>query len=244
MRRFRHLPRTLLTLVVALSSTVVAAGLVIVAGRVSPASPFIERVAHGWSRLWLLAAGVELTVSGTEHVSPDRSYVVVANHASNLDIMACFLALPVPIRFLAKKELFRVPILAPAMRAIGIVEVDRQARVAVHEQINSQARKLVATGRSVIVYPEGTRSRHGRLGPFKKGAFTMAVSAGLPVLPVTIVGSGEAWPAGSWLVRGGPVTVTIDPPVETEGLTQAATNQLRDDVRAVIEKRLDLLAQS
>jgi 1-acyl-sn-glycerol-3-phosphate acyltransferase len=80
-----------------------------------------------WSRLWLGAAGVDLRVVGGENVDPDRSYVVVANHSSNLDIMACFLALPLPIRFLAKKELFRLPLLATAMRDIGIVEVDRQA---------------------------------------------------------------------------------------------------------------------
>ena len=192
----------------------------------------------------MLTASVDLTVMGSENVDPQRSYVVVANHESNLDIMACFLAIPLPIRFLAKRELFRVPILASAMRAIGIIEVDRQARLAVHEQVNSQARQLVAAGRSVIVYPEGTRTRHGNLGSFKKGAFTMAIATQLPILPVTIRGTRGIWPPGSWLIRSGSITVAIDPAVETSGLNRTSTNQLRDDVHAVIEKRLELLAQS
>src|SRR5690606_14562664 len=107
-------------------------------------SPLIERITDTWSRAWLGAAGVDLSVVGGENVDPGRSYVVVANHESNLDIMACLVALPLPIRFLAKKELFRIPLLAAAMRGIGIVEVNRQARIAVHEQINVQARDLVA----------------------------------------------------------------------------------------------------
>lgn len=244
MRRLRHLPRTVLTLAVAFVATLVASGVVIVTSRISPHSDLIEKTARVWSRVWMLTAGVDLTVIGSENVDPHRSYVVVANHESNLDIMACFLALPLPIRFLAKRELFRVPILASAMRAIGIVEVDRHARMAVHEQINSQARELVAAGRSVIVYPEGTRTRRGELGPFKKGAFTMAIATQLPILPVTIGDTRKIWPPGSWLIRSGSITVAIDPAVETGGLTRSSTNQLRDDVHAVIEKRLELLAQS
>ncbi len=164
-------------------------------------------------------SGCPLEVQGAELVDPKRSYVVVANHLSVLDIMACFLAVPVPIRFLAKKELFRIPILAPAMRAIGIVEVDRSARSAIHEQVNRQARELVASGRSLIIYPEGTRSRDGELRPFKKGAFTMAVAGGIPVLPLTIAGTYRAWPPGRLLVTGGrTIKAVIDPPIETAGL--------------------------
>lgn len=244
MPRLRHLPRTVLTLTVAFGATLIASGVVIVTSRIRPHSDLIEKTARAWSRTWMVTAGVDLAVMGSENVDPQRSYVVVANHESNLDIMACFLAIPLPIRFLAKRELFRVPILASAMRAIGIVEVDRQARLAVHEQVNSQARQLVAAGRSVIVYPEGTRTRHGNLGPFKKGAFTMAIATQLPILPVTIRGTRGIWPPGSWLIRSGSITVAIDPAVETSGLNRASTDQLRDDVHAVIEKRLELLAQS
>jgi 1-acyl-sn-glycerol-3-phosphate acyltransferase len=238
MQQLRYAPRTVLTWLVGLVMTLIASAAVILLSRFSPTSPLIEKVAASWSRSLLAAAGVALEIRGGEDLDRDRSYVAVANHASNLDIMVCFLALPVPIRFLAKKELFRIPILSSAMKAIGIVSVDRRGRAATHEQINSQARALVATGRSLIIYPEGTRSRRGELSSFKKGAFTMAVSAQLPVLPVTIHGSYRAWPPASPWVRGGHVTAVVDTPLETTGLTQADTGQLRDRAREVIEARL------
>lgn len=240
----RSLVRTVATGLVGLLATFVAAVAAIVVSRRHPTGPQIERVIHGWSRAWLQAAGVDLTVVGAERVDRSRSYVVVANHGSTLDIMACFLGVPLPVRFLAKKELFRIPLLSPAMRAIGIIEVDRQARVAVHEQINQQAKELVAWGRSVVIFPEGTRARNGTLGPFKKGAFTIAVRSGLPVLPVTIQGGYEAWPPGSRLVRGGPMTVTIDAPIETEGLSVAETTGIQDRVHAIIAERLESPPQS
>jgi len=202
MRLLVTLIRTVLTLSLGVISTVIAAPVVIVIARINPTSPGIERIARVWSRIWLAASGCDLKVEGEELVDRNRSHVVVANHLSVLDIMVCFLAVPVPIRFLAKKELFSIPVLAPAMRAIGIVEVDRSARSAIHEQVNRQARDLVASGRSLIIYPEGTRSRDGELRPFKKGAFTMAVAGGIPILPVTISGTYKAWPPGRFLVYG------------------------------------------
>lgn len=160
--------------------------------------------------------------------------MVVANHQSALDIMACFLAIGVPIRFLAKKELFRVPFLAMGMRAVGIIEVDRAARGAVHSTVNRQAKELIEKKRSVIIFPEGTRPRDGVMRPFKKGAFTMAITMGLPVLPVAVLGSFRAWRPGSPWIRGGPVRVVIMPPVETSRLSRAHTGQLRDQVQDII----------
>lgn len=233
----RDLFRSASVAVVGLVTTIVAAISAVIAAR-RGADATVERIIDGWSMAWLKAGGVDLEIRGVEHVDPSRSYVVVANHASVFDIMACFKAVPVPIRYLAKKELFRIPLLATGMRAIGIVEVDRQARVGIHEQINAQAKELIAKGRSVIIYPEGTRTKTGTLGPFKKGAFTIAIGSGLPVLPVTLLGTYEAWRPGSWRVKGGDVTVVIDAPIETEGMEQADTNRLRDQARQVIASHL------
>ena len=146
--------------------------------------------------------------------------------------------MPIPIRFLAKKELFRIPVLAQGMRAVGVIEVDRQARGAVHATVNKQAQQLIEARRSLIIYAEGTRPRDGVLRPFKKGAFTMAISAQLPVLPLTINGSYEAFPPGQIWVHGGMIDVVIDPPIETTGMTNADTGELRDRVYDVISKRL------
>src|SRR5690606_21031007 len=184
--------RSVWVAVVGVVVTIVAAAGAAVAAR-RGADATVERIIDLWSTAWLKAGGVDLEVRGADKVDPSRSYVVVANHASAFDIMACFKALPIPIRFLAKKELFRIPLLATGMRAIGIVEVDRQARVGIHEQINAQAKELIAKGRSVIIYPEGTRTKTGVMGPFKKGAFRIAIGTGLPVLPVTLLGTYEAW---------------------------------------------------
>jgi 1-acyl-sn-glycerol-3-phosphate acyltransferase len=237
MRLLVALIRTILTLVIGVLATIIAAPIVIVIAKVKPTAAVIDRIARVWSRIWLLFAGSTIEINGQELVDRNQSYVVVANHLSNLDIMASFLAVPLPIRFLAKKELFKVPLLASAMRAIGIVEVDRQARSAIHEKVNQQARVLVESGRSLIIYPEGTRSRNGRLRRFKKGAFTMAVAGQIPVLPVTIHGSYQAWPPDKPLIHGGKITVVIDPPIPTAGRGREEIGKIAEEARSVIAAR-------
>jgi 1-acyl-sn-glycerol-3-phosphate acyltransferase len=241
MRLFIDVPRTIITVVAGVTATIVAVAFIAVMVVIDDSSPLIERIIRGWSRVWLAASGTKLEVEGAENIDPKRSYVVVANHLSTLDIMACLLAVPLPIRFLAKKELFRVPVLAQGMRMVGIIEVDREARGAVHSEVNRQSRELIEKGRSLIIYAEGTRPRNGVMKPFKKGAFTMAISSGLPVLPLSIHGSFEAWPPGTPLVRGGVIKIILDKPVETEGMTTSDTGDLRNEVREVIAGRVEAL---
>jgi 1-acyl-sn-glycerol-3-phosphate acyltransferase len=238
MRWLIDVPRTILTVIAGVVATIVAVGLLLVIAAINDTSPAIDRVIRGWSRVWLICSGTRLEVEGRENVDPARSYVVVSNHLSTLDIMATFLAVPLPIRFLAKKELFRIPVLAQGMRAIGIIEVDRAARGAIHSRVNRQSKKLIEKGRSLIIYAEGTRPRSGVMAPFKKGAFTMAIAAQLPILPVTIHGSYEAWPPGTPLVRGGTIKVILDKPIETEGMDHSDTSELRDQVHEVISGRV------
>ena len=230
--------RSLLTWIVGVTVTVVCAGIVIAVALINDTSPWIERIIRFWSRVWILVSGTDLEVEGEENVEPDKSYVVVSNHQSTLDIMACFLAVRLPIRYLAKKELFRVPILAQGMRAVGIIEVDRSARSAVHAQVNKQAAELIAKGRSLIIYAEGTRPRNGVMKPFKKGAFTMAIASRLPVLPVSIHGTYEAMPPGTPWVKGGNVRVVVDPAIPTDGMDHSNTGELRDRVYELISNRV------
>jgi 1-acyl-sn-glycerol-3-phosphate acyltransferase len=241
MRLFIDVPRTIMTVVAGVTATIVAVASIAVMVVINDSSPLIETIIRVWSRVWLAASGTKLEVDGAENIDPKRSYVVVANHLSTLDIMACLLAVPLPIRFLAKKELFRVPVLAQGMRMVGIIEVDREARGAVHSEVNRQSRELIEKGRSLIIYAEGTRPRNGVMKPFKKGAFTMAIRSGLPVLPLSIHGSYEAWPPGTPLVRGGVIRVVLDKPVETEGMSTSDTGDLRDQVREVIAGRVEAL---
>lgn len=238
----RTILRTILTWTVGVLATIVGATSALVVVLINPTSPAIESIIHWWSRAWLWASGTRLTVEGADNIDPTQSYIVVANHLSTLDIMVCFLAVPLPIRYLAKKELFRIPLLAPAMRAIGIIEVDRAARSAIHSSVNRQAKELLAHNRSLIIYPEGTRPRDGVMKPFKKGAFTMAIASGLPVLPLSIHGTYEAAVPGKPWFRGGPVTAVVDPAIATANLTQADSDALRDQVRAIIAGRVSDMA--
>ena len=238
MRWVIDIPRTLITLVAGVLATLIAVPLVMITAAINDVSPFIDAVIRGWSRAWLVSSGTRLVVEGAENIDPTRSYVVVANHLSALDIMACLLAVRVPIRFLAKTELYKVPVLAQGMRAVGIVEVDRAARGAIHADVNRQGRELISRGQSLIIYAEGTRPRDGVMKPFKKGAFTMAISGQLPVLPLSIHGSYQAWKPGSPWIHGGTIQVVIDPAVETTGMTAANRTALRDQVRGLIAKRV------
>jgi len=233
--------RTIVTWVAGVFATIVGAISVMVLAFINPTSPRIESVIHWWSRVWLKASATRVTVEGSENIDPDQSYVVVANHLSTLDIMVCFLAVPLPIRYLAKKELFRIPLLAQGMRSVGIIEVDRAARAAIHTSVNRQAKDLIEHNRSLIIYAEGTRPRDGVMKRFKKGAFTMAIGSQLPILPLSIHGTYEAAVPGKPWFRGGPVTAIIDEAIPTAGMTQADADSLRDRVREIIAKRVSEL---
>lgn len=231
-------PRSAITVFFGVLATLIAVPIVMVLAMINDTSPWIERVIRTWSRVWLFSSRTKLDIQGQENIDPSRSYVVVANHLSALDIMACFLAVPLPIRYLAKKELFSVPVLAQGMRAVGIIEVDRSARGAIHAAVNRQSHELLEKGRSLIIYAEGTRPRSGVMTRFKKGAFTMAIASGLPVLPVSIHGSYEAWPPAQPWLHGGTIEVIIDPPIETSAMTHSDSGDLRDRVHDLVAKRV------
>lgn len=227
------LARTIRTVTVGLAVTAYASIMLIWLTRRGASQQRIEGVIRLWSRTWLRSAGVVLEVRGAEIFDKEQSYVVVSNHRSNLDIPAHFLTVPNPIRFLAKTELFRIPLLGVTMRAIGIVEVDRARGAAIHKQLNESASDNIQHSRSLMVYPEGTRSRDGLMQDFKKGAFAIAIENGLPIVPVTTYGSYQAWPAKR-LVKGGKVVTVVGQPISTESLTKSDVGSLTSQVRSQI----------
>ena len=210
------------------------ATLIAFVGRRDPASQRTESALQSWAHMWIRLTKIDLHVSGGDDLDPTTSYIVVANHLSNYDIMICLAALPIPIRFLAKKELFKYPLLSQAMRAIGCVEVDRSARGIGIGAINRQAQIVRSRNHSLMIYAEGTRSRDGQLQAFKKGAFVLASTSGLPIVPVAISGTREIVPPGTMRARrhrrvdvviGGVMTDTMDQPVAT----------LRDQTHAAVQ---------
>jgi len=230
--------RTSIAALLAVPVTLFFSSLTWLSAKVLPRTLAADRAIRGWARSLLFLAGARLSVEGLENIDPTCQYMVVANHQSNLDIMACFSELPLQIRFIAKKEVFKIPVLAAAMRSVGIISLDRQSTgPTAMRELNRKAAEVVKRGHSLIAYPEGTRSTTKELLPFKKGAFVIAAATGIPILPVTIQGAREMWAPGSKLIRSGKIRLLIDPPLPTEGLKKRELDELRDKVRDMIADR-------
>ncbi len=191
-----------------------------------------------WSRRLLNHAHVTFTVSGLEHIPPGETFVIMSNHQSLYDIPILLQALKRRIRFVTKTELFRVPLWSHAMRAAGMVEIDRHNRERAIESL-SNARAALAQGTNIWIAPEGPRSDSGRLGPFKKGGFHLAVGAGAKILPVTISGTRHALPArGRRVTNGAHVTVTVSAPIDPAAYAEERRSELVEAVRQAIAQHL------
>ena len=229
--------RSVLYVTTLVLSTLVGAVLAILVGPFSRSGDAVLWLARRWARILLWAAGVTLTVKMEAELDPRRPYVFAANHLSTVDIFALFVVLPVNIRFIAKKQLRSIPLFGWAMAAGRFIFIDRKNPIAARRSIDRAAERIRG-GSSVAIFPEGTRSRDGLLGPFKKGGFHLAQQAGVPVVPIAIKGAGEVMRPGSVLVQPGPVVITIGAPIETTGLNDtAARNALVERVRSEIERK-------
>jgi 1-acyl-sn-glycerol-3-phosphate acyltransferase len=180
-------------------------------------------------------AGISISVVGLDKLDLKRTYIFMCNHVSNLDPPIVVPVIPRRTSVLVKKELFRVPILGQAMRMGDLVPVDRQNREAAIASLRTAA-EVVRAGVNMTVWPEGSRSRDGRLLPFKKGPFFLAAETGTPIVPVTIVGSHEAWPKGKFAIRPGKVTVVFHEPIDPSGYAQQ--DELIEAVRERIRSAL------
>ncbi len=197
-----------------------------------------HKIAWLWCRLILFLAGVKLTVEGREHLTPGKRYVFFANHQSQMDIPVLEEALRgFEIRFLAKRSLFRIPFFGWGIAALGYIPVEREdPREGLRSLLACAER--IREGYSVVVFPEGTRSPDGRLQPFKMAGFLLPIKAGVPAVPVAILGTREILPKGRIWVRPGKVRVVIGDPIPTEGLTKRDREKLAEKVRDFIARNL------
>lgn len=184
----------------------------------------------------LLMAGVRMTVTGREKIPAGRAVVFMPNHQSNCDPPAVAAILP-PVLIMAKKEFFRVPLLGTGMRMRGFIPVDRSNRERAFAAVE-QAIAALKKGRSFLVFPEGTRSRTGRLQPFKKGVFVMAIEAGAPIVPISVSGASRIMRPGDFRIHPGPVRITIHDPVPTSGCSIAERSTIAARVRQAIMEGL------
>ncbi|HUY48733.1 MAG TPA: lysophospholipid acyltransferase family protein [Streptosporangiaceae bacterium] len=224
--------RAVPTFVAGVLATLAVALLLRCRGSARADSPVTDRTVRWWAAVWLRAAGARVVVHGLEHVKSAAAYVVVSNHQSNLDSMAYLQALPLSLRILAKREMFRILLLGPAMRTVGMIEVDRDSPD--FRQIDDAAARSLAAGHSLLVYPEGTTSPDDTIGDFKDGAFIVAVTNQVPILPVAIHGTCEVWPPGRSVIHSGEVRIVVGRPLQTSRLTHHDIAGLRDQARDVI----------
>lgn len=185
-----------------------------------------------WAKLFCVMTFVKVKVSGRENISKDQSYVFVANHQGAYDIFAIYGYLNHQFRWMMKKSLEKIPLVGYSCKAIGQIYVDTSSPTAIRETM-AAAEKQLSQGMSVVVFPEGSRSRDGKVGRFKKGAYTLAIEFGLPVVPITIDGAYDVMPHTALLPHWGTIKLTIHKPIMPgkEGLD---IQRLIDESRSAI----------
>jgi 1-acyl-sn-glycerol-3-phosphate acyltransferase len=187
-----------------------------------------------WARIHLLVSGITVVVNGRENVS-SPPYLVMCNHQSALDIYAIIVALPFQFKWVAKRELFFIPFVGWVMKRAGYVSLDRKHPREALKAIEDAAQKIRG-GMNILIFPEGTRSQDGTLLPFKKGVFSLALRARVPIVPVGISGSSRLQPKGSFIPKQkGVIYVRIGKPIETEHESRSAKTDIMHTVRQAIE---------
>ncbi|MDO5609775.1 MAG: lysophospholipid acyltransferase family protein [Pseudomonadota bacterium] len=191
------------------------------------------------ARLWapglIGGAGARLKVEGAEAIDWSQPYLVVSNHQSMIDICALFRGVPVPLRFVLKKEMTRVPFVSAYARATGMLFIDRDNPRSAPLMLRSAA-KLLGAGQSVCIFPEGTRSRDGQLDEFKAGPFQAAIMAGIQVLPVALQGAGNVLPPTPWFrAYPGQIRMRFGQPIASTGQSrQTLAHEAQDAVQALL----------
>ncbi|MGD8537041.1 MAG: lysophospholipid acyltransferase family protein [Candidatus Aminicenantes bacterium] len=183
--------------------------------------------------------GIRLKVSGLERIDKKTSYVFMSNHLSAVDGPLLFILIPQSIRVILKKEAFRIPVIGQAMRLVGFIPVDRKGLRGGKQSIDRATRTIKEKGYSFLIFPEGTRSRDGKLQLFKRGGFFLALNSQVPVAPVSIQGTFELMPKKSFFIKKGNVEIAFHPAVPVQEYNRDTLPRLMDRVRDAIKSSLD-----
>lgn len=202
-----------------------------------PKETVIDWAAKNWGTLVLKGAGIRLHVSGGEYLKKTPA-IFVSNHQSMLDFFIMCQMRPSKTTAVAKKSLFRIPILGWFMKIANIIFIDRFHKERAAEAME-QARHIVEKGYSILIAPEGTRTRTGELQPLKKGAFHLALQTHLSMIPITIVNAYDLFPRHAFFPRPGTIDIFIDPPIETTSWTEQTLPQAIDQVRTIFLSHLE-----
>jgi len=225
--------RSVFAWTVALLATIVFGSLAILTSWIPPRGRVYLFWARSWSRVVLLFAGIPLQVESAEATERLPAAIFMPNHESAIDILTLLLAVPHEIRFLAKRSLFYVPFMGWSMWLAGFIPVDRENKHRAKDVLDELASRI-REGHSIIVFPEGTRSRSGELGEFKKSGFLLALKTGLPIVPIGIRGARRILGTEGMKLGPGHVRITLGEPIETKGLGVSHRAELMARVRAEI----------
>ena len=220
-----------------LLSTIVLGTMTLIASLFDPNGDMQHRLAQFWAKTLLAVSFVRVRSEGVEKIDPRGSYVFVANHGSLMDIPAALAVLPQQFRFFAKKGLYKIPFLGSHLHRAGHLPVDYTNPRNSLKSMTQGARVVAARGISMLLFPEGGRSVAG-LGAFKEGAAYIAIRAGVPIVPVAIIGMRELLPMGSAHLRSGKVIVRVGDPISTKGMTIGNRQELTERLYEVVAEML------
>lgn len=217
--------------------TGLTASVVIVATFVGHGERAIDFAGKWWGKIgcWICLHRIE--VKGLENIQPGVSYVITPNHQSSLDILLVYGFLGVPFSWVMKKELRKIPLVGKACEVGGHILVDRTNIHSIRETMR-KAEEVLKNGRSIVIFPEGSRTLTGKMSRFKKGAFQIAIDMQLPIIPAVIDGAYQAMPRGTYFVKPQKLTLTLLPSISTQGLKSSDLNPLKDHVQQIIEDEL------
>jgi len=202
---------------------------------IDPKGDLSHRISSLWARWLCRFSGIQVTITGMENILRDRAQIFVVNHQSFFDIFAISGYLPVQIRWVAKASLFRIPFVGWSMKAAGYISVDRSNKKKAYQSFVATVEK-VKQGYSIVIFPEGTRSEDGSIGPFKKGSHLLAIRAKAPMVPVTLIGTGNIIKKNSLVIKPGPIRIVISPPVYTDFTDAREGENMLEDIRETICK--------
>ncbi len=227
--------RTAWVALVLVTTTIPCALIVIAIAGFRSAEGLVNRVIRFWSGSLVWAAGIELHAENLDLMDPNQRYILIANHYSYFDIPCIFTAIPQPIRFMAKVSLFKIPLFGFALRRTGFIPIDRKNRSTAVKSFD-MAGERIRRGYTIVVFPEEGRSRERTMRPFQRGGFLLALKSDLPIVPTAIKGTYDVMHAKTLRITPGPVTITLTPPIPTEGLSVRDREALAGEARARIEK--------
>jgi 1-acyl-sn-glycerol-3-phosphate acyltransferase len=230
--------RALFLVTVGIAITAFMSACAVAFGFITSDENMAHRVGNIWARMLLAVANTKVNIIGAENVLIGKPQIFMANHQSDFDVLIVLAHLPGQFRWIVKKELFHIPIFGRAMQSAGYIEIDREDREKAMMSIDRAAMKI-REGKSVMSFPEGTRSKDGKIKPFKHGMFYLAIKSGVPIVPISIIGAGEIMPKRSLRIKPGRITMVIDKPIDVTEYSLENRRELIDRVQNIIVRNYE-----